>query len=56
MFESFYSGQTETGANGEANLPAIGKAPGTGETPDRYGDVPLGVESAWPAGHERGAS
>lgn len=56
MFESLYSGQSEPGANGEADLPAIGQALRTGETPDPYGDVPLGVESAWPAGNERVAS
>jgi hypothetical protein len=54
MFEPLYPGQ-EPGANGEADLPA-GGALGTGDTSNRYGDVPLGVESAWPAGTERAAS
>jgi len=55
MFESFYSRQAEPGA-GEADKPALGRASGTSETPNRYGDVPLGVEAAWPAGTERIAS
>ena len=49
MFEPLYSGQAEPGANGGTDLPARGQVSGTGETSDRYGDVPLGVESAWPA-------
>jgi len=50
MFEPFYPGQRESSANGAADLPAIGEAPATREASDRYGDVPLGVESAWLAG------
>lgn len=53
MFETLYPEQAEPGANGEADSPAPGQA---GETSDRYGDVPLGVESAWPTGDGRIAS
>jgi len=49
MFEPLYSRQAEPGANAEP-VPAPGQAHGTGETKNRYGDVPLGVEAAWPAG------
>ncbi len=49
MFESLYSGQAEPGAKAEADLPVIGPAAAARATMDRYGDVPLGVESAWPA-------
>jgi len=56
MFEPLYPEQAKLGTNGEADLPAPGQAPGTGETSDRYGDVPLGVESAWPMGDGRVAS
>jgi hypothetical protein len=40
--------QAEPGANGDAPLPTSGQPGETGEASDRYGDVPLGVESAWP--------
>jgi hypothetical protein len=56
MFEPLYSGQAEPGANDGTDLPALGQVPGTGQTSDRYGDVPLGVESAWPAGAGQTAS
>jgi len=56
MFELLYSRQAEPGAGGEALLPVAGPVPGTGEASGRYGDVPLGVEAAWPAGAERAAS
>ena len=48
MFEPLYAGQAEPGANAEPGSPAVSQAPGKHETSDRYGDVPLGVESAWP--------
>ena len=48
MFESLYAGQAERGANAEPASRAVGQAPGKREPQDRYGDVPLGVESAWP--------
>jgi hypothetical protein len=53
MFEPLYSRQAEPGANGEAVLPVAGATTGTGEASGGYGDVPLGVEAAWPAGAER---
>ena len=56
MFESLYPGQAEPGANAEAALPAVGQAPGKGDSSDRYGDVPLGVESAWPVHAFQGQS
>ena len=56
MFEPLYSRNAEPGATGEADKAALGRASGAGETPNRYGDVPLGVEAAWPAGTERVAS
>jgi hypothetical protein len=34
--------------SGDAPLPTSGLPDETGEASDRYGDVPLGVESAWP--------
>jgi len=36
------------GAYDEAPLPTTSQPGATGEAGDRYGDVPLGVESAWP--------
>jgi hypothetical protein len=41
---SFSSWEAASGTNLEADMPA-GQAR---DTQDRYGDVPLGVESAWP--------
>jgi hypothetical protein len=48
MFESLHFSQTEPGADGDEHSPARGRPAGNGDTRDRYGDVPLGVESAWP--------
>jgi hypothetical protein len=50
MSESPRSSQAKPGAYDEAPLPATSQPGATGEAWDRYGDVPLGVESAWPTG------
>jgi hypothetical protein len=46
MYESLHF--SESGANGDAPSPTTDRPAETGEASDRYGDVPLGVESAWP--------
>lgn len=46
MYESLDS--SEPGANGDEHSSPAGQPSETGDASDRYGDVPLGVESAWP--------
>jgi hypothetical protein len=49
MFDTHRSGEAGPGERDEVDAPAAGRTPPPRETPDRYGDVPLGVECAWPA-------
>jgi len=44
LYFSFSSRDAASGTNPEGDVPA-GQSR---DTQDRYGDVPLGVESAWP--------